>query len=253
MAEPFLRVEGLTKSYGARAALRRAGFVLEKGRMLGLVGASGSGKSTLARCLAGFERPDEGSMRLDGKVLGGQAPAPQVQLIFQEAAASLNPRFRAEEIVSEPLEIRRRGTPALRRKMAAEWLEMVGIARAASAKPALAFSGGERQRLAIARALAAEPQLLIVDESLSGLDVMLQAQIAALLADLRRRLDLTCILISHDLGLAARLADEIAVMDSGEIVEHAPVEQAMGSPRHPRTRELVEANRLLALAPEGAA
>jgi peptide/nickel transport system ATP-binding protein len=249
MAEPLLFVEGLAKNYGGRAVLRHAGFVLEKGRMLGLVGASGSGKSTLARCLAGFERPDAGSMMLGGKALGGAAP--RVQLIFQEAASSLNPRFTAEEIVREPLEIGRRGTREWRRKAAAEWLETVGIARAAAGRPALAFSGGERQRLAIARALAAEPELLIVDESLSGLDVMLQAQIGGLLADLRRRLKLTSILITHDLGLAARLADEIAVMDAGEIVEQAPVAEVMAAARHPRTRELVEACRVLALPSYG--
>ena len=251
MAEPFLRVEGLSKAYGGRAALRRAGLTLEKGRMLGLVGMSGSGKSTLARCLAGFERPDEGTMVLDGAALGGHAAEPPVQLIFQEAAASLNPRFTAEEIVAEPLVIRRGGTAAWRRKAAGEWLEMVGISRAAAAKPALASSGGERQRLAMARALAAEPKLLIVDETLSGLDVMLQAQIGGLLADLRRRLELTCILITHDLGLAGRLADEIAVMDAGEIVEQAPAGQVMAAPAHARTRELLEAGRVLALPPSG--
>ncbi len=127
MAEPFLRVEGLSKAYGGRAALSRASLTLEKGRMLGLVGLSGSGKSTLARCLAGFERPDEGDMVLDGAALGGHAAEPPVQLIFQEAAASLNPRFTAEEIVAEPLVIRRGGTAAWRRKAAGEWLEMVGI------------------------------------------------------------------------------------------------------------------------------
>jgi peptide/nickel transport system ATP-binding protein len=247
VAEPFLRVEGLSKAYGGHAALRRAGFTLEKGRTLGLVGVSGSGKSTLARCLAGFERPDAGTMLLAGSALGGRASVPPVQLIFQDAAASLNPRLTAEEIVAEPLVIQRRGTAAWRRKAAGEWLETVGISRPAADKPALASSGGERQRLAIARALAAEPKLLIVDESLSGLDVMLQAQIGRLLADLRRRLDLTCILITHDLGLAGRLADEIAVMDAGEIVEQAPAGQVMAAPRHERTRELVEAGRVLAL------
>lgn len=118
MAEPFLRVDGVVKTYGGRAVLRGAGLALEKGRMLGLVGASGSGKSTLARCLAGFERPDAGSILLGGAALGGRAPTPLVQLIFQEAAASLNPRFTAEEIVAEPLVIRRRGTAVWRREVA---------------------------------------------------------------------------------------------------------------------------------------
>ncbi len=147
MAEPFLRVDGLSKAYGGRAALRRAGFRLEKGRMLGLVGVSGSGKSTLARCLAGFERPDAGTMVLDGAALGGRAASPAVQLIFQEAAASLNPRFTAEEIVAEPLVIRRRGTVAWRRKAVGEWLEMLGIPAGGGAE---ARVGVERRRTAAA-------------------------------------------------------------------------------------------------------
>jgi peptide/nickel transport system ATP-binding protein len=173
-----------------------------------------------------------------------------VQLIFQEAAASLNPLFTAGEVIAEPLLLRGFGTPVSRRKQAADWLETVGIPRAAIDKRALAFSGGERQRLAIARALAAEPRLLILDESLSGVDVILQAQIARLLQDLRRRLQLTFILITHDLTLARRMADEIAVMEAGEIVEHAPAAELFAAPRDPRTCELLAAS--LALALEGA-
>jgi peptide/nickel transport system ATP-binding protein len=270
-AEAYLRVEGLAKAFAGRAALRNAWFTLGKGRALGLVGASGSGKSTLARCIAGFERADAGRIWLDGIELGRPlahargsvsgvlstpnrgregADGPAVQLIFQEAAASLNPRFTAAEIVTEPLLLRRLGAPVSHRKRAGEWLETVGLSRTALDKRALAFSGGERQRLAIARALAAEPKLLILDESLSGLDVVLQAQIVRLLGDLRRRLSLTCILITHDLALARRMADEIAVMEAGEIVEHAPVAELLAAPRHPRTRAMLAAS--LALALEGA-
>ena len=242
-AERFLRVEALSKAFHGRPALRSASFMLAEGRALGLVGPSGSGKSTLARCIAGFETADAGTV-----LLGGKPPATgDVQLIFQEAAASLNPVFTAGETVAEPLLLRRSGTPMSRRKQAADWLETVGIPRGGIDKRALAFSGGERQRLAIARALAAEPRLLILDESLSGLDVILQAQIAGLLRDLRRRLRLTCILITHDLALAGRMADEIAVMDAGEIVEHAATEELFAGPRHARTRELLAASRALAL------
>jgi ABC-type dipeptide/oligopeptide/nickel transport system ATPase subunit len=244
--EGFLRVEALCKSFAGRPVLRNASFTVARGRVLGLVGASGSGKSTLARCIAGFETADSGRIRLDGA-----APAKgHVQLIFQEAAASLNPAFTAGEIVAEPLVLRGFGTKVSHRKQAADWLETVGIPRDAIGKRALAFSGGERQRLAIARALAAEPRLLILDESLSGLDVVLQAHIVRLLQDLRLRLNLTCILITHDLALARRLADDIAVMEAGEIVEHAPAGELFASPRHPRTRELLDASRWLAL--EGA-
>jgi ABC-type glutathione transport system ATPase component len=246
MPDPFLRVAGLCKAFGGRPALRDASFELAKGRMMGLVGESGSGKSTLARCLAGFETPDSGSVFLDGAPPAHRA---EIQLIFQEAAASLNPAFTAEEIVAEPLLIQHRGTAAQRRKTAAEWLEITGIPASALGKPALAFSGGERQRLAIARALAAGPRLLILDESLSGLDLVLQAQLAALLRNLHRQFRLTSILITHDLALAGRVADEIAVVDRGEIVEHAATAAVFAAPQHPRTRALLAA--ALALSLEG--
>jgi ABC-type dipeptide/oligopeptide/nickel transport system ATPase subunit len=244
-AEPLVRVEGVSKSFGSRAALRNVSFSLERGRALGLVGISGSGKSTLVRCLAGFETPDAGRILIGGR--SGCGWRAGVQLVFQEAAASLNPRFTAEEIVAEPLLIQGIGTTASRRKAAAEWLDAVGLPTGSGSKPALAFSGGERQRLAIARALVARPQLLILDESFSGLDIVLQSQLTDLLGDLRRRLQLTCILVSHDIALAGRIADEFAVMDQGEIVEHAGSAEMLARPQHPRSRELVEAALLLAL------
>ena len=194
---------------------------------------------------AGFETPDSGKIWVDTQPFGGWRAG--VQLIQQEAAASLNPRFTAEEIVAEPLLIQNLGTPLSRRKSAAEWLETVGLPASCRGKTALAFSGGERQRLAIARALAARPKLLILDESFSGLDLMLQAQLTDLLLDLRRRLQLTCILVSHDIALAARVSDEIVVMDEGTIVERAATAELLARPQHPRTRQLVDAARVLAL------
>jgi ABC-type dipeptide/oligopeptide/nickel transport system ATPase subunit len=230
----LLEVRGLRKSFRGAPALRGIDLELERGSALGLVGRSGSGKSTLARLIARFERPDAGEIRIGGSASYTHA---DVQLIFQEAAASLNPRFTALEIVCEPLAIERRGSPAGRRESALRWIETVGLPRAAAGKPALAFSGGERQRLAIARALAVEPRLLILDESLSGLDVLLQAQITALLRDLRERLGLTLILVSHDLGLAGRVADRIAVMHEG----------SLAAPEHAAARELADASRWLSL------
>jgi ABC-type dipeptide/oligopeptide/nickel transport system ATPase subunit len=244
-AEPLLRIERLSKTFGGRAALRNVTLSLDGGRALGLVGVSGSGKSTLVRCLAGFETPDSGSILIDGRPQCGWRAG--VQLVFQEAALSLNPRFTAEEIVAEPLLLEGVGTAASRRQSAAEWMETVGLPAAAGRKPAMAFSGGERQRLAIARALAAQPRLLILDESFSGLDLMLQSQLTKLLLDLRSRLHLTCILVSHDIALACRIADEIGVMDQGELVEQAPTAELLDRPRHPRSRELVEASLLLSL------
>jgi ABC-type dipeptide/oligopeptide/nickel transport system ATPase subunit len=243
--EPLLRIEALSKSFSGRAALRNVNLSLPRGSALGLVGVSGSGKSTLVTCLAAFEKPDSGRILIDGKPGSGWRSG--VQLVFQEAAASLNPRFTAEEIVAEPLLLQGIGTPLSRRKAAAEWLETVGLPAGSGRKRALAFSGGERQRLAIARALAARPSLLILDESFSGLDLMLQSQLSDLLLDLRRRFQLTCILVSHDIALAGRIADEFAVMEQGEIVEHAPAAELLARPQHPRTRELVEAALLLSL------
>ena len=197
------------------------------------MGASGSGKSTLARCLTQFETPTGGEILFEGSPLSPHRRL-DIQLIFQQPAASLNPRFTAAEIVEEPLVIQRAGTGAGRRERAAFALELTGIARTALGKRAHEFSGGERQRLAIARALVAEPKVLILDESFNGLDVTLAAQIAALLTDLQQRLGVAYILISHDLTLVAGLADEIAVMDRGTIVEHAPTATLMSQPRHAR-------------------
>jgi ABC-type dipeptide/oligopeptide/nickel transport system permease component/ABC-type dipeptide/oligopeptide/nickel transport system ATPase subunit len=242
--DPLLRVKGLTKRFDAVAALQNVCFDLECGRVLGLVGGSGSVKSTLARSIARFERPDSGEIRLDGRTDYGVA---DVQLIFQEAAASLSPGFTAVEILEEPLLLAGRGSPEARRGTARRWLESVGLPKTAAGKRAFEFSGGERQRLAIARALILEPKLLILDESLSGLDLLLQAQLTGLLRELRARLELTCILISHDLALASALADEIAVMHAGEIVERASAAELMAHPRHPRTAELVAASVVLAL------
>ena len=164
-----------------------------------------------------------------------------IQLIFQEPASSLNPRFTAAQIVTEPLLIRRIGTAKTRRQRASELMETVGLPRQALETPALEFSGGERQRLAIARALALEPKLLILDESFSGLDLSVQAQVTSLLLDLQERRGLTYILIAHDLALVWRMAGEIAVMDHGSIVEHAGVADLLARPQHPLTKELLDA------------
>ena len=251
--DPFLSVRGLGKSFAGHPAIQNVTFSLERGRTLGLVGPSGSGKSTLARCLALFETPTSGEIWLDGRNLCGlnrrerAAMRADIQIVFQEPASSLNPRFTAAEIVTEPLLIRRLGTGKTRRQRASELMETVGLPREALQTPALEFSGGERQRLAIARALAVEPKLLILDESFAGLDLSVQAQVASLLMDLRERRGLTYILISHDLALVWRMAGEIAVMDHGSIVEHASVADLLARPQHPLTRELLDAARALSL------
>jgi peptide/nickel transport system ATP-binding protein len=189
------------------------------GEIVAIVGPSGAGKSTLARRIA--------------------RDNPGTQLIFQQPAESLNPRFTAAEIVAEPLVIRRGGPSSRYTAEVHRWMEFVGLSPRDDGKPAHEFSGGERQRLAIARAFAAGPELLILDESLSGLHASLQQQIADLLRGH------TCILISHDLALVARLASRIFVMDGGAIVEQGDTAELMARPQHPRTRELLAASAAL--------
>ena len=215
IAEPLLRIRGLTKTYG----IRDVSMDVAAGATLALIGPSGAGKSTLARCLAGFERADAGEILLDRR---SEWPRHEVQMILQQPAASLNPRFTAEEIIAEPLVIQRQGNAASRAKRARELMASLGLDSKASGAPARAFSGGERQRLAIARALTLEPKLLILDESLASLDLSVQAQIANLLLDLQEQRGLTYILISHDLSLVGRIASEVMVMNNGSIVERRP-------------------------------
>jgi ABC-type glutathione transport system ATPase component len=252
--DPLLTVRNLSKTYDRRlwwggtqpglTALHDVGFTLDRGRTLAVVGPSGSGKSTLARCLAGFEKPTKGEIVFAGDPL-------EIQLIFQQPAASLNPRFTAAEIVEEPLLIQRRGTVVERRARAARSLEQVGLTGADLDKPSRNFSGGEKQRLAIARALVVQPKLIILDESLTGLDPELQGQIAALLRELQGEFSLTYILISHDLGLVSDLASEIAVMERGQFAEYGAVRQVLPEPRHPLTCELVKAAQALGLPTGG--
>ncbi|MEO8370606.1 MAG: ATP-binding cassette domain-containing protein [Candidatus Solibacter sp.] len=253
-ADPLLQVRDLTRLYHrpswfgrptlAHTALDGVSFTLERGQTLAVIGPSGSGKSTLARCLAQFETPTSGQILFEGSPLS-PARRLEIQLIVQQPAASLNPRFTAAEIVEEPLVIQGVGTQSERRERAARALELTGIARTALSKRSHEFSGGERQRLAIARAVVGEPKLLILDESFNGLDPGLAAQIAALLGDLQERLGVSYLLISHDLTLVAGIAREIAVMEAGRIVEQAPAAILTSRPEHPLTRELLLASRAL--------
>lgn len=242
--DPLLSVAGLCKSYAGRPVLDNISFSLQRGRTLAVVGPSGSGKSTLARCLARFEPPDSGSVALHGRDFRA-FPRTAIQLIAQQPAASLNPRFTAAEIVAEPLLIQKRGDREERRRRARAAIEAVGLDPGAEGKFALAFSGGERQRLALARALVVEPEILILDESLGSLDLSVQAQIANLLLELQERLGIACILISHDLAAVARIAPEIAVLAGGGVVEHGTTAELLERPRHTVTRGLVYAGAML--------
>lgn len=231
----LLRAVSLSKSYARGGWLSRRRFHVEvlravdlnirAGSTLALIGRSGSGKSTLARCLACLEEPDSGEIWFAGKDLATlvrRELAPvrrQIQLIFQEPGASLNPRFTAFEIVSEPLLIAGVGTKRDRRERSLELMELVGLPARLESRLPCELSGGQRRRLAIARALALEPKLLILDEALTGLDLSTRAQISNLLLKLQKVCSLTYLCISHDLELVTHLADEVAVLAEGRIVE----------------------------------
>jgi len=220
-----LSIRALSKRYANLEVLKGIDLDIESGEFTVLVGPSGCGKSTLARCLAGLESLDAGTVLIDGHditPLRGRALLPyrnQVQLIFQDAAAALNPRFTALDIVTEPMVVQRDGLPHQRRHRAIELLSQVGLPADRLASRAGEFSGGERQRLAIARALAVRPRLLILDEAFSGLDLETRQLITTLLMTLQHAQGLALLCISHDLEFLAEFAPEIAVMDRGAIVE----------------------------------
>ncbi|HEY3119378.1 MAG TPA: ATP-binding cassette domain-containing protein [Vicinamibacteria bacterium] len=253
--EPLVRIRGLTKRYSRRAergappveALAGVDLTIADGAVLALVGQSGSGKSTLARCLARLEEPTGGQIWFEGEdllALRGRrlrSVRQRIQLIFQDSAAAVDPRLSAVEIVSEPLDILGRGGRGERRRRAHELMEAVGLTAAWGSRRPLELSGGQRQRLAIARALAVQPRLLILDEAFTGLDASVQAQIASLLLDLRARQRLTYLCISHDLALMSMLADEVAILFEGRVVEHGEAARIFADPRHPHTRALTEA------------
>ncbi|HKS82825.1 MAG TPA: ATP-binding cassette domain-containing protein [Candidatus Acidoferrales bacterium] len=255
--QPLLEARGLAKSYVQRRAFTGEKFHVrafgdlnlsaDPGTTLAIVGESGAGKSSLARCLALLEPPDLGEILMDGvnaSGLSGSALAAirrKVQLIFQDPATALSPRFSALEIVSEPLLIEGKTKRAECRERAIELIRQVGLTEDSARKPSLEFSGGQRQRLAIARALALEPKLLILDEALSSLDLANQRMILGLLAGLQARLPLTYIHVSHDLRLVARMADEVAVMLDGRIVEQNRTTEIFANPQHVYTKKLLEA------------
>ena len=256
MTTTALQVRALSKTYVQRRtpllkaisinALSNIELTLQVDCTLGLVGESGSGKSTLGRCMALLERPDSGEIWLDGKNLLSLKSSElrrarrSIQIIFQDPARALNPRFSAVELVAEPLEILRWDTYEARRRRALDLMEEVGLSRQWGNRLALEFSGGQRQRLAIARALAVEPRILVLDEALSALDPPLQVQIMNLLVDLQVLHGFSYVLISHDLRLIWRAVDEVAVMHQGTIVERGKVRDVFAAPGHTATQMLLE-------------
>lgn len=257
--EPVIRVENLVKRLAGRGLGRRAkaftavdsvSFSILPRATLALVGESGSGKSTLALCLAGLERVTSGRIWFEGRDLAAlpekelRAARPRLQLVFQDPANSLNPWWTVEEIVAEPLLVNGRTSKREGHARAAQTLERVGLAAEYLERRAQDLSGGQRQRVAIARALILEPKLLILDEVLSALDCSIQAQIANLLVEIQRAYGLAYLFVTHDLRMAAHLADEIAVMSGGKIVEQGATEKILRDPRRSETQSLVAASRV---------
>lgn len=262
--EVVLSVKDIVKSYGTRKsgmfdrevsapvrAVDGVSFDIKRGECLGLVGESGCGKTTVSKILMRAVTPDSGSVTFHGRdgeidVLGASDAAlrklrTRIQMVFQDPVSSLSPRMTVQNILSEPLEIHQRGTPASRREAVGNLIEAIGLDQRYLNRYPHSFSGGQRQRIGIARALALGPDLLICDEPVSALDVSVQAQILNLLKDLQKDLGLTYLFISHNLAVVDYMADRIAVMCGGRIVELAPRETLMRSPVHPYTKSLLAA------------
>ncbi len=258
-APPLLEVRGLTKHYPVRRGLvfaRQVGTVravdgvdlsLHRGETLALVGESGCGKSTTARLVLRLVEPSAGSVHFEGldiTTLSGDALRRlrrRMQIVFQDPFASLNPRMTVGDILEEPLIVHRTGNRATRRARVSELLGLVGLAEYHASRYPHEFSGGQRQRIGIARALAIEPSLIVCDEPVSALDVSIQAQVVNLLKDLQSRLGLSYLFIAHDLAVVKHMADRVAVMYLGRIVELAPKETLFDNPRHPYSRTLLSA------------
>lgn len=255
---PLLDVRNVTRRFPLRRGLFRppnwlvavdaVSVTVARGRSLGVVGESGSGKSTLARLIMALDRPDAGSVRLNGEDIHALSPTElrrrrhQFQMVFQDPRGSLDPRMTVERIVGEPLEV---AEPHLsrsdRRDRIAAALQAVGLGGQTLQRYSHEFSGGQRQRIAIARALVTRPALVVADEPVSALDVSVQAQVLNLMMDMQEVFGITYVFISHDLAVVEHVADDVIVMYRGRVVEQGPSLALLQAPAHPYTRALVEA------------
>ena len=249
----LVEIAGVTREYRLRGGFRRSpvlqalrgiDLAVEEREILALVGESGCGKSTLARLLLGIEDPSAGSVTIDGRPISTYTRlerAHLIQPIFQDPYSSLNPRMTVAAIIAAPLEVRGTGTSGSRMAAVRRLMESVGLSRDLATAYPMHLSGGQRQRVAIARALICEPKILVCDEPTSALDVSVQSQILNLIAGLHRTVDLTIVLITHNLAVVSHLADRVAVMYLGRIVETGITDEIFAAPRHPYTRELLRA------------
>lgn len=233
------------RSAGNVSAVADVSFEVRRGLTLGLVGESGCGKTTTGRLVVGLDRPTSGTVQIDGHDLGSlsrrelRSIRRDVQFMFQDSFASLDPRMHVGAILQEPLAIQRIGTRAERRQQVSGLLDLVGLPRSAVERFPHEFSGGQRQRIGLARALALRPRLVVADEPVSALDVSIQAQVLNTMRDLQTELDLTYVVISHDLSVIRYLADRIGVMYLGKLVEEGPARQVYDHPLHPYTHALI--------------
>jgi ABC-type glutathione transport system ATPase component len=255
---PLLELTDLRKEFGGRhgrrgsVAVDGVSLTVHEGETLALVGESGCGKTTLTRLLLRLLEPTSGRVSFDGQDLGAlpaaelRAVRRQMQVVLQDPYSSMNPRMRITDIVAEPLithdpAARGRRGRARTRTRVGQLLESVGLDAAIQDRYPHEFSGGQRQRVSIARALALEPRLVVLDEPTSALDVSVQARILDLLAELQQRLGLTYVFVSHNLAVVRQVADRVAVMREGRLVEVGEASQVFGDPRHPYTRRLLDA------------
>ncbi|WP_322852558.1 ABC transporter ATP-binding protein [Vibrio harveyi] len=256
MAE-LLRIEGLKQYYLTGKGVFKKGYVikavddvsfsLEQGQTLGLVGESGCGKSTLGRTILKLYEPTEGKIFFEGKEithLNSKQMRPlrrEMQIVFQDPLESLNQRHTVGGILEEPYKIHSIGTPAERKRWVLELLDKIGLPHTAVNRYPHEFSGGQRQRIGIARAIALKPKLLICDESVSALDVSVQAQILNLLLKIQKEMNLSIIFISHDLSVVKHISDHVAVMKKGKVVEMGTAKEVYSSPKNEYTKELLSA------------
>lgn len=256
LSRPLLVARGVTKTYmhglwprqRRHKALDRVNLVVRCGRTVALIGSSGSGKTTLAMCLAGLERPDAGEIWLEDFDLATASKRElakarrQVQIIFQDSAGALSPMLTAAEIVAEPLRLAGSMTKRQRQEKVIQTMAQVGLSPDLQNRTAKELSGGQRQRLAIARATVLHPQLLILDEPFTGLDLSTRGQIINLLLDLQETHALSYLYVSHELEVVRHFADEIAVMDGGQIVDRGTTTDVLANPVNSVTRALLESS-----------